>query len=239
MLRTWKSALAPYLAGIPQRTGFIGELRLGLINDLRFGERALPRMIDRCGALALPKGAALPADWPLPEIVVPDPEVGEWRARRGLTSDASPIVALAPGAVGPGKKWPTENYAELAKALTQDGATVWILGGPLEKELAAQIVAPCRRTRARSHRQRFARRHRRAEGRRPRRHQRFRADAYLGGDRHAHHRHFRPDRSAALGPAQSPRRRDRAGARSALPNLREKGCANVRTAARTRFRRSA
>jgi heptosyltransferase-2 len=140
MLRTWKSALAPYLAGIPERTGFIGEFRLGLVNDLRFGERALPRMIDRCAALALPKGAALPAEWPLPEIVVPEAEVAQWRERRGLTTDAAPIVALAPGAIGPGKKWPTENYAELAKALAQDGASIWILGGPLEKELAPQIV---------------------------------------------------------------------------------------------------
>jgi heptosyltransferase-2 len=139
MLRTWKSALAPFLAGIPERTGFLGEGRLVLINDLRLGERTLPRMIDRCGALALPKGAALPAEWPLPEIVVPDAEVAAWRARRGLASDASPIVALAPGAVGPGKRWPTESYAELARALAQDGATVWILGGPLEKELAAAI----------------------------------------------------------------------------------------------------
>ncbi len=56
MPRTWKSALAPFLAGIPRRTGFVGEARFGLINDLRFGERRLPRMVDRCAALALPKG---------------------------------------------------------------------------------------------------------------------------------------------------------------------------------------
>ena len=54
MPRTWKSALAPYLAGIPERTGFAGEVRFGLLNDIRFGEKKLPRMIDRCGALALP-----------------------------------------------------------------------------------------------------------------------------------------------------------------------------------------
>src|SRR5438270_693133 len=60
MPRTWKSALAPYLAGIPLRTGFIGEARLGLINDLRFGERTLPRMVDRCAILALPKGESAP-----------------------------------------------------------------------------------------------------------------------------------------------------------------------------------
>src|SRR5262245_42077893 len=64
MPRTWKAALAPWLAGIPERTGFFGELRLGLINDMRFGERKLERMIDCFGALALPNGAALPHDWP-------------------------------------------------------------------------------------------------------------------------------------------------------------------------------
>jgi heptosyltransferase II len=140
MLRTWKSALAPFLAGIPERIGFVGEARFGLINDMRFGERALPRMIDRCAALALPKGVSLPGEWPLPEIVVPEAEVAAWRVQRGLSGDLRPIVALAPGAVGPGKKWPTESYAELAKALVHEGASVWILGGPLEKELAAQIV---------------------------------------------------------------------------------------------------
>jgi heptosyltransferase-2 len=140
MLRTWKSALAPFLAGIPERVGFVGEGRFLLLNDLRFGERKLERMIDRCGALALPKEAALPADWPLPEIVVPEAELADWRSRRGLTSDARPIVALAPGAVGPGKRWPIEHYAQLARQLTQDGATLWVLGGPLEKALAAEII---------------------------------------------------------------------------------------------------
>ena len=64
MPRTWKSALAPSLAGIPCRTGFVGEGRFGLINDLRFGERRLPRMTDRCAMLALPKGEAAPVQWP-------------------------------------------------------------------------------------------------------------------------------------------------------------------------------
>src|SRR5271163_4939284 len=60
MPRTWKAALAPFFAGIPERTGFVGEARFFLLNDLRFGERVLPRMVDRCAALALPAGATLP-----------------------------------------------------------------------------------------------------------------------------------------------------------------------------------
>src|SRR5438105_991461 len=57
--RTWKSALAPALAGIPERVGFVGEARFGMINNWRWGEKALPRFIDKNAALALPDGAAL------------------------------------------------------------------------------------------------------------------------------------------------------------------------------------
>src|SRR5262245_45758466 len=107
MLRTWKAALAPFLAGIPVRTGFVGEARFVLINDLRWGERRLERMIDCMGALALPKGATLPSDWPLPEIVVPPDTLAAWLAQRGLAAAPHPIVAVAPGAVGRGKRWST------------------------------------------------------------------------------------------------------------------------------------
>jgi heptosyltransferase-2 len=50
--RKWKAALAPALAGIPERVGFVGEWRYGLLNDVRFGEKNLPRMIDQCAVLA-------------------------------------------------------------------------------------------------------------------------------------------------------------------------------------------
>src|SRR5439155_9989020 len=127
MLRTWKAALAPFLAGIPERVGFVGEARFFLLNDLRWGERRLPRMIDCMGALALPRGAALPSDWPLPELVVPAAEVVVWMARRGLAAEPHPIVALAPGAVGRGKRWSTGHYAALARAPAERGIGVWVL----------------------------------------------------------------------------------------------------------------
>jgi heptosyltransferase-2 len=141
MSRKWKAALAPWLAGIPLRTGFAGEARFGLLNDVRWGERKLPRMIDQMGALALPKDAVLPNEWPLPKLKVPADEVARWRVRRALESDARPIVALSPGAVGVGKAWPAGHYAALARALVNDGATVWVLGGPNETPLAKEIAA--------------------------------------------------------------------------------------------------
>ena len=140
MPRTWKSALAPYLAGIPRRTGFVGECRFGLVNDLRWGERKLPRMIDRCATLALPKGELPPAEWPSPELVVPPAEVAAWRRRLGLEGGTGVDIAIAPGAVGPAKRWPAFFYAGLARQLAGAGHRVWILGGPKEGALAAEIA---------------------------------------------------------------------------------------------------
>ena len=140
MPRTWKSALAPALAGIALRTGFIGEARFGLVNDLRFGERRLPRMVDRCATLALPEGVEAPSQWPLPELKVSATELRAWRERLGLAPDGRPVVALAPGAVGPSKRWPVAYYADLAQRLAAEGTWVWVIGGPGEREIAAQIV---------------------------------------------------------------------------------------------------
>jgi lipopolysaccharide heptosyltransferase II len=140
MSRKWKAALAPWLAGIPLRTGFAGEARFGLINDMRWGESRLPRMIDQMGALALPKEADLPSDWPLPELKVQAGELALWRLERGLVADGRPVVTLSPGAVGAGKAWPPGHYAELARTLAQDGASVWVLGGPAETGTARLIA---------------------------------------------------------------------------------------------------
>ena len=135
--RTWKSAIAPALAGIPERVGFVGEARFGLINRWRWGEKTLPRFIDKNAALALPDGAARPPEWPVPQLSVPPDEVSRWRQANGLGSGRA--VALAPGSVGASQRW--TYYPEAARLLTERGLDVWVVGGPGEKQLAAEIVA--------------------------------------------------------------------------------------------------
>ena len=49
-------------------------------------------------------------------------------------------MALAPGAVGPSKRWPSAAYAALSRRLIAEGLAVWVLGGPDEKPLAGEIV---------------------------------------------------------------------------------------------------
>ena len=140
MPRTWKSALAPFLARIPERTGFVGEMRFALLNDIRRGEKKLPRMVDRCAALALPPDAPLPPEWPLPELKVAPGEIESWRRRLGLNSERRPVIVFAPGAVGPSKRWPASAYAAIARHLIAEEFAVWVVGGPEEKSLAAEII---------------------------------------------------------------------------------------------------
>ena len=137
MPRTWKSAIAPALAGIPERVGFVGEVRFGLLNHWRWGEKALPRMIDKKASLALPAGTKPPAEWPEPQLRVPADEIARWKQAHGLGT--GPVVALAPGSVGSGKRW--TYYAEAARLLAGHGIDCWVIGGPGEKSLAAEIVA--------------------------------------------------------------------------------------------------
>ncbi len=135
--RTWKSAIAPALAGIPERIGFVGEARFGLINRWRWGEKTLPRFIDKNAALALPEGTPLPPEWPAPQLHVTADETGRWRHANGLGTGRA--VALAPGSVGASKRW--TYYPEAARRLAEQGLDVWVVGGPGEKTLAAEIVA--------------------------------------------------------------------------------------------------
>ncbi len=135
--RTWKSAIAPALAGIPERVGFVGEARFGLINRWRWGEKALRRFIDKNAALALPHGAPLPPEWPVPQLEVSPEEADRWRQANELGT--GPAVALAPGSVGASKRW--TYYPEAARLLAEQGLDVWVVGGPNEKPLAGEIVS--------------------------------------------------------------------------------------------------
>ena len=135
--RTWKSALAPALAGIPERVGFVGEARFGLLNRWRWGEKRLPRFLDKNAALALPDRAALPPEWPVPQLRVPREEAMRFRQTHGRGQGAA--VALAPGSVGSSKRW--SYYPEAARQLARHGLDIWVVGGPGEKAIAAEIVA--------------------------------------------------------------------------------------------------
>lgn len=139
--RSLKAALVPFFARIPRRTGYRGEHRYWLINDMRrFDPALLDQTVKRFVGLGLDAGMA-------PDTRILEPrlrtEPRNWRrlaARFGI-DDGRRIVAIMPGAeYGPAKRWPAERFARLAKSLTDAGLKIVILGSEKERDIAAEIV---------------------------------------------------------------------------------------------------
>ena len=141
---TWKSALVPWFARIPVRTGYVGEMRYGLLTDARrVDRRRVRRLVARYAALASKAGAVANDD--LAPTLVPDAANREAAMRAmGLTL-AHPVAVLCPGAeFGPAKRWPAESFAALAQRLRDDGCAIWILGSPNDRPIAAQVLGALR-----------------------------------------------------------------------------------------------
>lgn len=141
---SWKSAIPPLFANIPVRTGYIGECRWGLLNDVRkLDKKLLTMTVQRFVALGLPKDATLPPEYPAPSLLIS-------RERQQAVIDKfnlapSPqILALCPGAeYGPAKRWPPGYYAEVARHKIGQGWQVWLFGSEKDKADAAEINKAC------------------------------------------------------------------------------------------------
>lgn len=137
-----KSALIPWFAKIPQRIGWRGEMRYGLLNDLRTLDKvAFPLMVQRYVALSQPKNA--PA-LPLEQILKPALRVDSEETTSALSQfqlNADKAIAFCPGAeFGPAKRWPDYHYAALAKRLIAQDYQIWLFGSAKDKPVCEQII---------------------------------------------------------------------------------------------------
>ncbi|ANS45406.1 ADP-heptose--LPS heptosyltransferase RfaF [Serratia inhibens] len=144
---SFKSALVPFFAQVPQRTGWRGEMRYGLLNDLRVLDKAaFPLMVQRYVALAYDKqriqrAEDLPQPLLWPQLKVSDEEIAETTAAFNLT-DHRPIIGFCPGAeFGPAKRWPHYHYARLAQMLIDQGYQIALFGSAKDHEAGEQIRA--------------------------------------------------------------------------------------------------
>ncbi len=139
---SFKSALVPWLAGIKRRTGFIGEQRYGLLNDIRrLDPASLPLNVQRFVALALESDSKpMGLDQiPLPQLKVEKENSASASEKFGLES-GSPLLALCPGAeYGPAKQWPPEHFSEVAAVCISRGWQVMIMGSEKDRKIAAEI----------------------------------------------------------------------------------------------------
>jgi len=137
-----KSALIPFLAGIPERIGFIGEQRFGLINRRhRLDTSELPLMVERFAQLAQAPGTPLLRPVPAPRLTSTPAQQTATLATLGLDATSRPVV-FCPGAeYGPAKRWPVEHFATLGRQLAERGHPVWLLGSPKDAPVGEAIAA--------------------------------------------------------------------------------------------------
>ncbi len=138
---SFKSALVLWWARIPRRTGWRGEMRYFVLNDIRrLDKKRYPLMIERFMALGLERDETLPETYPLPELQISPLSQTAALSNHQLPRPLKPVLALCPGAeFGPAKQWPENYYADIANAKLQEGWDVWIFGSPKDQAAAEQI----------------------------------------------------------------------------------------------------
>lgn len=138
---SWKSALIPFWAKIPQRTGFIGEFRYGLLNDWRKHDKhQLKRTVDQFVALGLPATTTTVSEH------IAFPQLSTQGTKASLTRFQllldQPMLALCPGAeYGEAKRWPAEYFATVARQMIEKGWQISLLGSHKDKPITATIAA--------------------------------------------------------------------------------------------------
>ena len=136
---SFKAAVVPFLARIPERIGWSCEGRLPLINRPRFFMQRIPRMVDRTCLLGLDKHDVSMTAWPEPRLQVPPSLQDRLHSLLQEARPAALVVTLAPGSSDVNKNWPIEHYVKLAQHCVRRGCTVWIVGSGAERTLAAAI----------------------------------------------------------------------------------------------------
>lgn len=138
---SFKSALVPFFAGVPVRTGWRGEQRWPLLTDCRtLDTRRYPLMVQRFVALGVPVDAPLPT-YRRPLLAAEPTTAQATAAALGLTGSDC-MLALCPGAeFGDAKQWPLSHYARLSELAIADGWQVCLLGSPKDRPATAELLA--------------------------------------------------------------------------------------------------
>jgi heptosyltransferase II len=137
---SFKSALIPYFAKIPLRTGWRGEMRFGLVNDRRvLDKKKYPLMVQRYDALALPAAAPALEKFPYPQLTI-DNKKSLQIAEQFSLSLTRPVMVVCPGAeYGPAKRWPEHYFAQVAEEKIRQGWQVWLMGSMNDRVVAEQM----------------------------------------------------------------------------------------------------
>lgn len=138
---SFKSALLPLMARIPQRIGYVGEMRYVLLSDVRrLDQTLLPLMAERFAWLAQERDEALKKPVPRPRLQADAGASATLLERLDLPRPAK-LACFCPGAeYGPAKRWPEPYFADLARRLDAEGYSIWLLGSRKDAAIGDAIV---------------------------------------------------------------------------------------------------
>lgn len=141
LTNSFKSAILPFAAGIKRRTSFLGEMRYGLLNDIRpLDKKLLPRTVDRFVALGLSPKDPLPEQIPEPALIANQHNGEAALDKLGIETLKNKILGLCPGAeYGAAKRWPAEHYAQVANEALDKGWQVWLFGSEKDLPVTSRI----------------------------------------------------------------------------------------------------
>jgi len=139
---SFKSALIPLFAGIPKRTGWLGEFRHFILNDARrLNKKRYPLMIEQYMALGLEPNQPLPSSYPYPEFTVAKAAQEAVLAKLKPLWRGRPVLALGAGAAfGSAKRWPEEYFAEIANQKLAEGWDIWLFGSEGDRPITNKIM---------------------------------------------------------------------------------------------------
>jgi heptosyltransferase-2 len=137
---SWKSAIIPFAAKIPKRTGWLGEIRVGLLNNIYYlDKQKLPLMIERFTALAQPSLPSEKRNLENPKLII-DINSRKTALEKYNLNTNKKIIALCPGAeFGPSKRWPENYYAEVANKLLEKDFQIWLMGSQKDRAVTDKI----------------------------------------------------------------------------------------------------
>jgi len=140
---SWKSSIIPFAANIPLRTGWLGEMRFGLLNNWKtLNKDKLPLIVHRFLALGTFPISEKLIHWEAykPSLRLKSEQTEAILQKLLPKLSEKPLLILCPGAAfGPAKRWPSEYFAEIAQKKHQEGWQICLLGSHSDQPIAQSI----------------------------------------------------------------------------------------------------
>ncbi|MBC8302012.1 MAG: lipopolysaccharide heptosyltransferase II [Pelagibacterales bacterium] len=127
LTNSFKSAIIPWLAGIPVRVGYLGELRYGLINKTYHLKKHQISMADRYYKLI----DSTYHDNLRPELLVNEKEKKIVNKKFNIDGSKKNIFLCPDAEYGEAKRWPTKKWIELALEFKKQNYQTYFLGKDL------------------------------------------------------------------------------------------------------------